>query len=107
MTTMLADRFADAERRRVESLDDLRACLSELENREVKREEFCELLSLSLRILELDHDAAATLLMTSRPTISRWVSGHSAPHRLGRPAVFRALRKVAAERLRQHGAQSR
>lgn len=104
MTTLLVDRFADAEKARVQVLDELKVYLSEAEAREVKRDEFCDLFSFALRTLELDHGAAATLLMTSRPTISRWISGHSTPHRLGRPAVFRALLKVANDRLKQHGA---
>ncbi|ORU97159.1 hypothetical protein AWB94_30970 [Mycolicibacterium canariasense] len=86
------------------SLEELKAILVDAENRDVKREEFSELFALSIRVLELDQESAAKLFKTSRPTISRWAAGLSAPHILGRPAVFRALRKVANDRLRQHTA---
>lgn len=102
MSTLAIDRLTEAESARVDSLEELKTILTDAEGRDVKRDEFSELFALSVRVLELDQESAAKLFRTSRPTISRWAAGQSAPHNLGRPAVFRALRKVANDRLRQH-----
>ncbi|MBU8825816.1 hypothetical protein [Mycolicibacterium goodii] len=102
MSATLGDHFVHAEEARVDSLEKLKTYLTEAEQRDVKRDEFSDLFALSLRVLELDHEAAARLFKTSRPTVSRWAAGQSAPHMLGRSAVFRALRKVASDRIRQH-----
>lgn len=104
MSTLAIDRLTEAESARVASLEELKAVLTDAADRDVKRDEFRDLFALSIRVLELDHDSAAKLFKTSRPTISRWAAGQSAPHHLGRPAVFRMLRKVANDRLRQHTA---
>jgi hypothetical protein len=96
--------FAEAERARVQALEELKSYLVDAEGRDVKREEFSDLFALSIRVLELDHETAARMFKTSRPTVSRWTAGLSAPHLLGRPAVFRALRKVATDKIKQHAA---
>jgi hypothetical protein len=105
MATLVASpHFAEAERARVQILEELKDYLLDAEQRDVKREEFSDLFALSIRVLELDHETAARMFKTSRPTVSRWVAGLSAPHLLGRPAVFRALRKVVNDRIKQHAA---
>jgi hypothetical protein len=92
----------ESEPARVQSLRRLYDTLVEAERADVDRREFSELFSSAMKILELDQEPVARLLKASRPTISRWAAGLSAPHPLARPTVFRELRKVAADRLRQH-----
>ena len=98
----LRDSQLTYERHRVESLRSLCEALVTAEREDVSRGEFSELFALAMRVLELDQESAARMLKASRPTVSRWISGLAAPHRLARPTVFRELRKVAADRLRQH-----
>ena len=98
----LRDRQLGFESARVESLRELHDALRDAEREDLSREEFGGLFSLAMKVLELDQELAARMLKASRPTISRWIAGVSAPHPLARPTVFREFRKVAAERLRQH-----
>jgi len=91
-----------AEHERTVSLGQLIELLEDVAGREIDRETFSQTFAAAIRMLELDHGAAARMFKTSRPTISRWESGQSAPHGLGRPAVFRELRKLAIEKRRRH-----
>jgi hypothetical protein len=91
-----------AERTRAESLRELLDVLAKAERDDVGRDNFSSVFALAVQILELDQESAARAFKTSRPTISRWMSGQSAPHRVGRPSVFRELSKIAKDRLRQH-----
>jgi DNA-binding transcriptional regulator YiaG len=106
MTTLAVDNLVEAEeaaeQARVKSLEQLRDVLASAEKNDVGRDAFHTLFVIALRMLELDQDTAARIMKASRPTVSRWMSGQAAPHRVGRPSVFRELRKVANDRLRQH-----
>lgn len=59
------------------------------------REEFTQLFRAIVKASELTHDDFARALRTSRPTIARWVSGESAPHRVGRAPTLAAARNIA------------
>jgi DNA-binding transcriptional regulator YiaG len=106
MTTLAVDSLVEAEeaaeQARVKSLEQLRDALASAEKVDVERELFHKLFVLAIRVLELDQETAARIMKASRPTVSRWASGQAAPHRVGRPSVFRELRKVANDKLRQH-----
>ncbi|MGB8502509.1 hypothetical protein [Mycobacterium sp.] len=102
MTMLAVDDLVKAEGARVKSLEQLRDVLARAEKADVGRDEFQKLFVLAIRVLELDQDTTAGIMKASRPTVSRWASGQAAPHRVGRPSVFRELHKVANERLRQH-----
>lgn len=93
---------AEQEEARVKSLETLRAMLSNAETVDVNREHFTRLFVHSVRTLELSQDEVAGIMKASRPTVSRWLAGTAAPHRVGRPSVFRELRKVANDKIRQH-----
>ncbi len=94
--------FREAEQARVESLRNLIVLLGQAEKADVDRQEFSRLFRLSTHVLELDQETVAQSFRISRPTISRWESGRSAPHPLGRGPVFQLLKKLAKSRLRQH-----
>jgi len=94
--------LVEADEARVKSLQLLRDLLARAEKTDIGDEDFKNLFTAAIRVLELDQDAAAGILRTSRPTVSRWASGRSTPHRVGRPSVFRELHKVASDRLRKH-----
>jgi hypothetical protein len=102
MTTLAMDRIVEAEEARIKALEALKQILAEAERVDVGRDGFHNLFALAIRVLELDQDTAARIMKTSRPTVSRWAAGQAAPHRVGRPSVFRELRKVASDKLRQH-----
>jgi DNA-binding transcriptional regulator YiaG len=106
MTMLAVDNLAEAEEARVKSLEQLRDILAQAEKIDVERELFHRLFVLAIRVLELDQDTAARIMKASRPTVSRWASGQAAPHRVGRSSVFRELRKVANDKLRQHSSAS-
>lgn len=91
-----------AEQARETGLRELIVLLERAEQADMSRADFTELFSLSVRQLELDQETVARSFKISRPTISRWESGASAPHPLGRKPVFRLLRNVAKEKLRRH-----
>ena len=99
---MRVDQLQAAEQTRVGALQYLIARLEQAERDEVDREQFGKLFSLSTQILELDQETVAQKFKISRPTISRWETGKSAPHPLGRKPVFQLLTKLAKERLRRH-----
>lgn len=102
MTMLAVDNLVEAEETRIKSLEELRDVLAHAEKVEIERDDFHRLFVLAMRVLELDQDTAARIMKASRPTVSRWASGQAAPHRVGRPSVFRELRKVANDKLRQH-----
>ena len=91
-----------AEEPRVKSLRDLRDALTDAEKSELERDDFRLLFVAALLVLELDQETAAGVVKASRPTVSRWMSGTAVPHRVGRASVFRELRKVAVDKLKQH-----
>lgn len=94
----------EAETSRVESLERLREALGRAEDADIDRDSFHLLFVAAVRVLELDQDTVAGIVKASRPTVSRWLSGTAAPHHVGRPSVFRELRKVAAAKIKQHSA---
>lgn len=91
-----------ADEARVRSLVEIRDVLAAAEAEDLDRDDFRRLFVIAMHILELDQDTAAGILKASRPTVSRWMSGTAAPHRVARASVFRELRKVASEKLKQH-----
>lgn len=93
-----------AEGTRIKSLETLHEALTYAVRVDLDRDDFHKLFVLAVRVLELDQDATARIVKASRPTISRWISGRAVPHRVGRSSVFRELRKVAADKLKQHSA---
>jgi hypothetical protein len=97
----VAEKFIDSERSRVDSLRQFVAELDEALKNDISRDKFTALFALAVTVLELDDEAAALRFKTSRPSISRWTNGQSAPHAVARPYVFRELRKVANERIRR------
>lgn len=93
---------SEQERVRVESLNDLVSRLKEAMRYDLDRQEFSLLVRRSRRILELDQYDVSRAFKISRPTVSRWESGESAPHPIGRKPVLQVLRKLAMGKLRQH-----
>jgi len=87
---------------RVDSLKLLISLLQKAQKDDLIRQEFAELFSYSVNVLELDQETVARKFKISRPTVSRWETGASAPHQLGRKPVFKFLQKIAKEKLRQH-----
>jgi len=88
---------ADVRMRTAEALDELvgnleNACKSDSEV------DFPGLIKVSQQLLLLDDLEMSRLLMVSRPTIGRWMRGISAPHPLGRSAIFDVLVKKARAR---------
>ncbi|MBC8114350.1 MAG: hypothetical protein H7062_08240 [Candidatus Saccharimonas sp.] len=67
---------------------------------ESSRLEFTRQFNDARMVLEQSDTDLARLFRISRPTASRWRSGDSAPHDLGRKAVFNALARVAKDKLR-------
>lgn len=66
------------------------------------QKDFSGLFAFTQVVLELDDVELARMFRVSRPTIGRWARGDSAPHPLGRKAVFDSLRDVARAKLRHH-----
>jgi len=62
--------------------------------------DFAGLVNAAQRLLAMDDGDMARLLKVSRPTIGRWVRGVSAPHALGRGAIFDALSGQARIRIK-------
>jgi len=87
---------------RMESLELLISLLQKAQKADLIRQEFAALFSYSVNVLELDQETVARKFKISRPTVSRWETGASAPHQLGRKPVFMLLQKIAKEKLRQH-----
>lgn len=59
------------------------------------RDEFTRVFRAIVKASDLPVDDFARELQTSRPTIERWVSGESAPHRVARDATLAAARFLA------------
>jgi hypothetical protein len=64
------------------------------------RLEFTRLFNEAALVLELSDVSLADLFKISRPTAGRWMRGDSAPHPLGRSAVFDVLMREAKGKLR-------
>jgi DNA-binding transcriptional regulator YiaG len=75
-----------------------------LKTSSTEKTDFTRVFKMCLRVLELDHEFLAREFKISRPTVSRWEAGVSAPHQLGRKPVYQALLKIANAKHRQHGA---
>jgi hypothetical protein len=82
----------------------LRDLIDILQTSSTEKTMFTEVFKLGLKVLELDQEFVAREFKISRPTVSRWVTGISAPHQLGREPVYQALLKIAKAKLRQHSA---
>jgi hypothetical protein len=57
--------------------------------------DFPSLLKCAQQLLCVDDLEVSRILKVSRPTISRWIRGVSAPHPLARKAIFDVLAKKA------------
>lgn len=90
------------ENTRIVSLNDLVFRLQEAQRNNLERQEFSQLFSYSISTLELDQETVARKFKISRPTVSRWRTGTSAPHQLGRKPVFTTFEKMAKEKIRQY-----
>ena len=99
MALQYADFVIDEARGRADSLDALIARLAAF-GEDSSRPEFTELFRDAALILELMDDDLARLFKISRPTASRWRSGDSAPHPVGRKAVFDVLGHEAKRKRR-------
>jgi hypothetical protein len=85
-----------------ERVDVLETLLAELQAfpETSPRTEFTRQFKDAQLVLELSDTDLARLFKISRPTAGRWRSGDSAPHPLGRKAVFDSLSRVAKDKLR-------
>ncbi len=88
---------------RVHTLERLSAELRTAQQDEFGRDEFTKIFASALRVLELEPGYVAKLFKVSRPTVSRWTRGESAPHPLGRGPVFKLFERETARRLRLLG----
>lgn len=59
---------------------------------------FRELVSSAVDLCHLDRDAVAAHFKISQGTLSRWIQGRNAPHRLARSVVTADLHKMLEER---------
>jgi len=87
---------------RKNSLQGLTKILIEAQKIELDRESFGKIFAHAIKVLELSHNEVAREFKISRPTVSRWEAGISAPHPLGRKPVFQLFEKLAKAKLRQH-----
>ncbi len=95
--------LSEHERTRVHALEELATSLKGFASTE-DRAAFSRLFSDAQAILELDDSELAGMLRVSRPTISRWARGESAPHSLGREPALRLLADLVDSRLKRHSA---
>jgi hypothetical protein len=102
MALAYAEELVDSARDRIESLDALVKRLDGFRE-EDERAEFTRLFNDAALILELSDVDLARLFKISRPTAGRWGRGESAPHPLGRKAVFDVLEREAKKKLRTFG----
>jgi len=102
-TAIATHDYADVEQHDVVRANSLRSLVAALKafTEEDTREQFTELFARATRVLEVDDLSLARALRVSRPTISRWAAGKSAPHPLGRKPVFELLIRQAQSRLRR------
>lgn len=94
--------FEAFEKDRIRSLKSLLTYLKEIQKKNITKEEFTSIFCNSIRTLELDQETISRKLKISRPTVSRWETGKSTPHQLGRKPVFMLFETIAKEKLRQH-----
>lgn len=64
--------------------------------------EFQGILTEGMELLDLTDEACARLFDVSRPTVTRWRNGSTAPLRAMRRLLSGVLKKEATKRLRQH-----
>lgn len=101
MAQDLPTSFSEHERTRLETL----AAMIDLFRQFPKdstQKQFSNLFAWGQLVLELDDVELAQMFRVSRPTIGRWARGDSAPHPIGRKAVFDSLCKVAKAKLKHH-----
>lgn len=65
-------------------------------------DEFKNILTEGMELLDLADEDCARLFDVSRPTVTRWRNGSTAPHRAMRRLLSDVLKKEATKRLRQH-----
>jgi transcriptional regulator with XRE-family HTH domain len=94
------------ERTRVQTLQQLLEALSAFEAGSDDDEEFAALFRDAQTILELDDYELGNIFNVSRPTISRWARGETAPHSVGRKSVFEVLAEHVETRLKRHSASA-
>lgn len=68
-------------------------------SRIAEKEQFSELFSEVVAILEINELELASLFKVSRPTVGRWKRSDAAPHPLGRASVFEALKAIARRKV--------
>jgi hypothetical protein len=59
-----------------------------------ERMEFTKFFNSFLKVFDLEEDVVCRGLNISKKTFNRWVSGVSAPHALGRFAIYAALAEL-------------
>ena len=77
-------------------IDDLIALRQELQtdaSKQISDDQFHAAMSAASRLLPFTDIEFAREIGTSRPTITRWVDGHTAPCPIMRPRVYRILLK--------------
>jgi transcriptional regulator with XRE-family HTH domain len=99
--SLAADLVSEHEAERVKMLELLAGTLRSFNGVE-DREAFSRLFHAAQTILEFDDLELARALRVSRPTVSRWTRGESAPHPLGREPALRLLADMADAKLRRH-----
>ena len=102
--TLSAEMFSEHARTRAATLTELIKLLRGFPE-DGTRETFSCLFARAQSVLELDDVALARLFRVSRPTIGRWARGESAPHPIGRGAVFESFVDVARTKLRHYSAE--
>lgn len=81
---------------RESNLSVLIADLTDMANADfISREEFTTLFNRAAKVLQLSTNELAGICTASRPTVERWLSGSTTPHRVGRASVFRVLLDTA------------
>jgi predicted transcriptional regulator len=64
-------------------------------------DEFKDILVKGMELLDLADEDCARLFDVSRPTVTRWRNGSTAPHHAMHRLLFDVLKKEAMKRLRQ------
>ena len=94
------------ERTRVQTLQQLLEALGSFEAGSDDDVEFAALFCDAQTILELDDYELGNLFRVSRPTVSRWARGETAPHAVGRKSIFDVLAEQVETRLKRHSASA-
>jgi hypothetical protein len=71
----------------------------------VDRETFHGAFNFAVYQLNLDEDTLCRMMKTSRPTVQRWILGHSSPHRVGRASVFQEFLSETNRQIEQESHQ--